>query len=363
MTSTTETMPPPVAVPETAYRHELDEDLTCVGVERVTHDVASFALRPRGDAWLRFRPGQYLTLTVPVGPEALSRCYTISSSPLWADSVTITVKRVPDGPVSNWLHDNLRPGGTVRGSGPLGVFSSDHHPAERYLFLSAGSGITPVMSMTRTLHGCGSPVDIAFVHSARTPDDIIFRSELDHLDATSPAVHVTVVCEDGAGHHWTGPRGRLTLESLLDAVPDVAEREVFTCGPPGYREAVRALLADTGADPARCHEESYVLGEATQGAAPESEDGSAVRTHVVELARTGRSINCPVGTSVLEAAARAGIQLSSSCAEGVCGTCKSTLVSGRVEMRHAGGIRPREVADGKILLCCSTPREALVIDA
>ena len=363
MTTTPQTLPPPVVDPTAAYRDELDEDLVCVGVERVTHDVASFTLRPSGGSRLRFRPGQYLTLTVPVGLEELSRCYTISSSPLRADSFTVTVKRVPDGPVSNWLHDHLRPGVTVRASGPLGVFSTDHHPAGKYLFLSAGSGITPLMSMTRTLHGCGSPADIAFVHSARTPEDIIFRDELAHLDACSPTVRVTLVCEEDAGHDWPGLRGRLTLEALLGAVPDVAEREVFTCGPPGYREAVRTLLAEAGVEPARCHEESYDLGEGTQGDLPAVSQDPTVRTHVVELARTGRSLDCPEGMSVLEAAARAGLQLPSSCAEGVCGTCKSDLVSGSVDMDHAGGIRPREIADGKILLCCSTPREALVIDA
>jgi glycine betaine monooxygenase B len=345
-----------------AGRDEFDEDLLCVEVEQVTHDVASFVLRLAGGDRLSFRPGQYLTLTVPVGSEWLSRCYTISSSPLWPDSVTITVKRVPGGPVSNWLHDTLRPGGTVRASGPLGEFSTDHYPAKKYLFLSAGSGVTPLMSMTRTLHGCGATADVAFLHSARTPDDIIFRTELERLDATYPSLRVTVICEEDAGRPWGGPLGRLTHETLLGAVPDIRDREIFTCGPPGYRQAVRVLLARAGVDPARCHEESYDLGEDAPVVPSASGAGSGC-SHLVELARTGRVLECPAGMTVLDAALLAGIQLPSSCAEGVCGTCKSQLVSGSVDMRHGGGIRPREVAQGKILLCCSSPCEDLVIDA
>ncbi len=363
MTSTTERPISSLAGEAPTYRDELDEELLCFEVRQETTDVASFVLRSATEAWLRFSPGQYLTLTVNVAGERLSRCYSISSSPLWPDAVTVTVKRVPGGPVSNWLHDHLRPGRTVHASGPLGSFTTDRHPSDRYLFLSAGSGITPLMSMARTLHGCNSPADVAFVHSARTPDDIIFQSELEHLDATSPTFRVTVVCEDDGGFPWTGLTGRLDLDSLRAAVPDVLQREVFTCGPPGYREAVRHILAEAGVELSRSHEESYVIGEPAGSPHTPADDTSPVRGHAVELARTGRAFECPDGMSVLEAAERAGVRLPSSCAEGVCGTCKTQLVTGSVDMRHAGGIRPPEVAAGNILLCCSTPCQDIVLDA
>jgi ferredoxin len=171
-------------------------------------------------------------------------------------------------------------------------------------------------------------------------------------------VRVVVVCEgDANDERWTGARGRVDLPTLLDAAPDLVEREVFTCGPAPYMQAVRGLLVRAGADPARCHEESFDLG---LGDAPEPVAGGP--THTVELRRTGLSIECDESTTVLAATARAGLSLPSSCQEGVCGTCKTTLLAGRVEMHHAGGIRPREIASNKILLCCSTPREDLVLD-
>lgn len=341
------------------WRDDLDDTLVCAEVADVTHDVRSFVLRPAQPVAYRFQPGQHLTLTVEMEGRAVSRCYTIASSPWRPDELTITVKRVPGGLVSNWLHDHLRPGDPVTVDGPLGRFSTAHHPAEKYLFLSAGSGITPLMSMLRTIHGAREPVDVVFVHHARTPADIIFRDELRVIEAEQPGVRVVVVCEDDAERErWTGPRGRVKLPMLLDVAPDLIDREVFTCGPAPYMEAVRGLLARAGADPDRCHEESFDLA-----AGPAPVTTSTGPTYTVELRRSGRTVECDESTTVLAAAARAGLSLPSSCQQGMCGTCKTTLVSGRVEMNHAGGIRPREIAQDQILLCCSTPREDLVLDA
>lgn len=122
--------------------------------------------------------------------------------------------------------------------------------------------------------------------------------------------------------------------------------------------AVRDMLASEGFDMAHHHEESFTFEPPV---AAESEPGVGTGFKV-QLARTGRTIECDAETPVLAAAAREGITLPASCAQGMCGTCKTTLLSGSVDMRHAGGIRPREIANNKILLCCSTPQEDLVID-
>ncbi|WP_109473878.1 hybrid-cluster NAD(P)-dependent oxidoreductase [Ornithinimicrobium cavernae] len=346
-------------VSEPALSDDFSGLLTCVGTTQVTHDVRSLEFALPGAAGLRFAPGQYLTLTVPGEEGPLERCYTISSSPAEPHRPTITVKR--SGPVSSWLHDHLRVGGTVEASGPFGMFSTTTHPADRYLFLSAGSGITPLMSMTRALRDLGDAADIVFVHCARTPDDIIFRDELDELAARGVAA-VTVLCqEDSPRETWQGPRGRLTLPALLTAAPDLLDREVFTCGPPGFMSAVNEHLELVSADPARCHQESFVLDAGTPRAEPAA--GAGTTTRQVVFRRSGRTIECDSATTVLAAAAWAGLTVPSSCGEGVCGTCKSLLLCGSVDMQHAGGIRPREIDEGKILLCCSTPLEDLEIDA
>ena len=357
--TTTLSGPTLAGLAELESRDELDHTLVCTAVHDVTHDVRTFVLRPAEPAAYRFQPGQHLTLTIEAGGVPVSRCYTIASSPWRPDDLTITVKRVPGGVVSNWLHDHLRPGDPVAVEGPYGRFSTAHHPAERYLFLSAGSGITPLMSMLRTIHAAREPLDVVFVHHARTPADIIFRDELEVIEAEHPGVRVVVVCEDDAeGERWTGLRGRVSLPVLLGVAPDLLEREVFTCGPAAYMDAVRALLAQAGADADRCHEESFDLAPSHPPART-----SAGPTYTVELRRSGQTLECDEGTTLLSAAAQAGLSLPSSCQEGMCGTCKTTMLSGSVEMSHAGGIRPREIAQDKILLCCSTPCEDVVLDA
>ncbi len=198
------------------------------------------------------------------------------------------------------------------------------------------------------------------MHHARTPADIVFRDELAVLDDTHPGIRVAVaVEEDAEGEVWTGHRGRMSADLLRAVAPDLAERDVFVCGPSPYRDAVRSLLLDHGVDPARIDEESYVLDGPGSREAPAPE----AATFAVELRRSGRTLACPAGTMILDAAAEAGLSLPSSCGEGVCGTCKTTLLSGAVDMRHAGGIRPREIAASKVLVCCSTPTEDVVLDA
>ncbi|MEP7089182.1 MAG: hybrid-cluster NAD(P)-dependent oxidoreductase [Nocardioidaceae bacterium] len=344
---------------------DIDQELVCTDVVAVTHDVATFVLGSPDGRLFGFRPGQHLTLTVDATGVPLERCYTISSAPTRPGGLAVTVKRVPGGPVSNWLHDHLVVGGRVRATGPLGVFTMDAHPAPRHLFLSAGSGITPLMSMARTLHDLPDPHDVVFVHSARTPTDIVFRDELAAMAAAGTGIRVSTVCESDAGDRtWEGERGRLTLPMLLRIAPDLLDREVFVCGPAAYRESVQRLLAEAGVDPARCHQESFVLGAAPTAVPTAASAGPAARTSfAVELRRSGRVVTCEAGTSVLEAAARAGVTLPSSCGEGVCGTCRTTRLEGTVDMQHGGGIRPREVARRQVLLCCSTPLEDLVVDA
>ena len=348
------------------WREEIDQPLVCVGVQQETHDVISFTLRADETTMLRFDAGQHLTLTAEIDGELLSRCYTIASAPTRPDSLSITVKRVADGPFSNWLHDHVRIGTRLWVTGPHGRFSTAQHPAKRYLFLSAGSGITPLMSMARTAADLVSTSDIAFVHSARTPADIIFRAELARLQASHGGFRVVAVCEqDCEGEAWHGPRGRLGLPLLREAVPDLTEREVFTCGPAPYMDAVRSLLGQAGVDPSRCHEESFdfTKAAAADGAVPCIPSAQAeTSVHSIELRRSARTIPCDAGTSILTAAALAGVTLPSSCGEGVCGTCKSTLISGNVEMNHGGGIRKREIEQNKILLCCSTPTTDIVVD-
>lgn len=345
---------------------DLDQQLVLRHRVQVTHDVVALVLQPADGSTVRFAPGQYLTLVVPVAGRPLERCYTISSPPTRPHLLTITVKRVPGGEVSPWLHDRLRPGDVVHARGPLGAFTLADHPAPAYLLLSAGSGITPTLATLRTLadlQGLGGPTDVVVVHSGRSEADLVCRAELDGLAAAHPGLRVHWLRDDVEGH--------LTAPLLAARVPDVREREVLTCGPPGYMAAARGVLAELGVEGSRCHEESFTLPVAqpaavTPAVAPSptaSPTAGGADGCTVRFRRSGREVTCPPGVTVLEAAASAGVVLPSSCQQGLCGSCKSTLLAGSVDMNHQGGIRPREIAQSSFLPCCSVPQGDIDVDA
>jgi glycine betaine catabolism B len=355
------------------WTSDAEETLVCCQVRQETHDVKSFFFTsPQGRAFV-FEPGQFITLDLEIDGETINRCYTISSAPTRPHTISITVKRVPGGKVSNWLHENLKAGVAVRVLGPAGEFTCARHPARKYLFLSAGSGITPLMSMSRAHYELNEDRDIVFVHSARTPDDIIFARELDLIAANQCNFRTSFVCERvGTRTNWPGITGFLTLPLLRLIAPDFMEREIYTCGPASYMKAVRDLIDAAGFERERYHEESFSFealaepaAQASKEAAPQTASSDATQTagrFAVTFAKSHRDIECGGDQHVLEAARQAGMRLPASCTQGMCGTCKVKLVSGQVEMKHNGGIRQREIDQGMVLLCCSKPLSDLVID-
>ena len=348
---------------------DCEGDLVCRAVTQETHDVRTFHFAPHfapeRPARFRFEPGQFLTLELPVQGETIHRCYTISSPPTRPETVSISAKRVVGGPASNWLHDAMRPGMRLRATGPSGEFVLPPGPSGKLLFLSGGIGATPSISMVRALFDRAEDQDVLFVHSARTPADIVFRDELALMARRMPRLRVAHVVERTEGEPgWPGLVGRLDEQALALLAPDLPEREVYCCGPAPYMAAVRAMLGAAGFDRSRYHEESFSF-EQLPGAVIEDvleAEAQVPAGFSVTFAKSGKTVPCGAGTTVLDAARQAGMRLPHACAKGVCGTCKSRMLSGRVDMRHGGGIRPREVDQGLVLLCCSRPLEDLVID-
>lgn len=345
---------------------ESDDSLVCVAVHNETHDVKTFTFAADPPRRFRFEAGQFLTFTFDADGRQLSRCYTIASPPTRPDRVQITSKRVPKGELTPWLHEHLKPGMRVPVVGPAGDFCAGRAPAgAKLLLLSGGSGITPLMSVARAATDLAQPADILFVHSARSPADIVFRAEQALLAARHPGFRPVAICEaDSPGETWQGFRGRLSLPMLRLIAPDLAERHVYCCGPAPYMAAVRAMLGEAGFDMARYHEESFDFARL---AAAEPDIAAEViaaepASFKVEFTKSGTTVNCGPATFVLDAARAAGLRLPSSCTQGMCGTCKSKLVSGQVDMKHQGGIRKREIDAGMILICCSKPLSDLVIE-
>jgi glycine betaine catabolism B len=342
-------LPPP-------WDPERDDTLVCVATRQETHDVRTFVFRPDQPRLLQFLPGQFMTFELDaIGQQ---RCYTIASPPTRPFRIEVTAKR--SGPASTWLHDHLSPGMRLRVSGPSGDFSFGAEPRGKYLFLAAGSGITPLMSMARATHDLGTDADIILVQSARTEADLLFPGELRAMTARPGFRTASIVERDAPGTRWDGFRGRISAPILAALAPDLLAREVLCCGPAQYMTSVRALLTAAGFDFSRYREESFTFA----GGEPEPQPvaASAAEGFKVVFSRSARTIACPPDMTVLAAARAAGLRLPSACQKGVCGTCKSHMTAGKVEMRHGGGIRQREIDAGMVLLCCSTPTSDLVVE-
>lgn len=344
----------------------------CVKTIQETIDVKTYCFMSEQPIMFFFKPGQFVTLELEIAGEQTFRSYTISSSPSVPYSFSITVKRVAGGLVSNWLHDNLTVGTVLAVHGPAGNFNSIDFPANKVLFLSGGVGITPLMSMVRWAYDTNAEVDIDFVHSARTPSDIIFHRELDTMSSRISNFHLHLICERiESGQGWHGHRGFLDILRLQLISPDFLDREVFCCGPTPYMQAIRQLLVDAGYDMSRYHEESFgatPVAEEDQAvleaenAAEESEASNTEDMLQVAFAKTGKSVMISPQETLHAAAANLGLHIPKACGMGICGTCKVLVNSGEVEMQHNGGITEDDVDAGYVLSCCSRPKGDIVID-
>jgi glycine betaine catabolism B len=199
-------------------------DLTvkCMQIIEETTDAKTFRFVAEPPVLFSYKPGQFVTLDLEIDGAQISRSYSISSTPSRPHSLEITVKRVPSsspdlprGLVSNWLNDNLQVGDRLKLSGPMGKFTCFNYPAPKLLFLSAGSGITPMMGMSRWIHDSGADCDVVFFHSARTANDVIFRDELELLATRQQNFHLAISLTGKSSS--TGLKGRLS-PAMLEVV-------------------------------------------------------------------------------------------------------------------------------------------------
>lgn len=347
--------------PDASGAEDAEHELVCVDIRQETHDVKTFTFRSAEAKPFAFTAGQYLRFAVDVQGEPLSRCYSASSSPLRPSLISVTVKRVDGGVVSNWLHDHLAVGNRLNGVGPSGLFMLPAAATGPLLLVSGGSGITPVMSILRGLADAHRYPDIVFLHAARTPADLVFRDELEYRAKVTPNLRVVFLPERCENAGYVGVHGRISDALLQVAVPDLADRTVMCCGPAPFMNAVRQICAARGVAPERYIEESFGTAPEVAPASPPA-DAAGAPTFKVTFAKQGKTLDVRADQTVLSAARQGGLKLPTSCGNGVCGTCKSKLLSGRVDMKHSGGIRQREVDAGFFLPCCSRALSELVVD-
>ncbi|MGF0538099.1 2Fe-2S iron-sulfur cluster-binding protein [Agrobacterium sp. ES01] len=354
------------------YRHvdemrpwsDKEHMLECVAWTPETPDVMTFTFKSDHPGhWFRYQPGQFLTLELPVGPEPVMRTYTISSTPSRPYTIQVTAKAQKDSIGTRWMMEHLQPGMKLKAYGPVGDFSYVRHPGDKYLFISAGSGITPMMSMTRDLSDREPDSDIAFVHCARSPNDIIFRWELEYKARYMPHFTLGFIVEQlERTQLWSGLKGWVDRAKISLLVPDFLDRKVFCCGPAPFMATVKDALQSAGFDMDHYHEEAFLPAAAPAPiVVPDYADGE--KPTKVTFAMSGKDGLCEPGHTLLQAARASGVRIAAACESGLCGTCKVMKLKGEVDMQHNGGILEEEIEEGYILACCSRPLTPVEIEA
>ncbi|MHA6326387.1 FAD-binding oxidoreductase [Roseivivax sp. CAU 1753] len=342
-----------------------DEELECTIVVPEAPNVRTFAFRSPSGRPFDYRPGQFITLALPVPGNPVERTYTLSSAPSRPLTLSVTVKRHAGSVGTAWMFDHLKPGMRLRAYGPAGQFTLGN-PRGKYLFIAAGSGITPMMAMASYLYDFGDQPDARLIACARRPSELIFKQRLIHMASRVPGLHLSfAVTEEEPYEVWTGYLGRLNQLMLGLMAPDYLDREIYCCGPEDFMTMVREALAGMGYDMDRYHQESFAAPAALAEDVPAFDDPLPQEAADAEVSfvRSGVTVPCHETDTILALSRAKGLRIPSGCTFGICGTCKVRKTAGEVHMVHNGGISEDDIEAGYILACCSHPKGRVEIEA
>jgi ferredoxin-NADP reductase len=312
-----------------------------VEVRRETVDSATLVIKPGWGFTFDYQPGQYIGIGLQVDGRWRWRSYSLTSSPVTqARTITITVKAMPEGFLSTHLVGGVAPGTIVRLAAPQGNFVLPDPAPASVLFLTGGSGITPVMSMLRTLARRDQITDIVHLHSAPTESDVMFGAELAELERTHEGYRLR--------KRATRTEGRLDPGRLDDELPDWRERETWACGPEGMLDAAERVWSAAGVRE-RLHLERFAVSKA----AVHGQGGT------VEFARSGKSVTVDAATPLMDAGEQVGIRMPFGCRMGICQSCVVGLLEGHVRDLRTGA---EKEPGSRVQTCISAASGDCVLD-
>jgi len=293
-----------------------------------TRDAATVVIRP-GRSWRPHTPGQYVRIGIDVDGVRQWRAYSITSDLTRTDGcISVTVKAIPGGKVSNHLVHRAKPGTIVQLDQATGEFCLPEARPGKALFVTAGSGITPVMGILRNHPEL---TDVVLVHSAPTADDVVFGADLRAMAAEG---RITLI------EQHTDSAGMLDARSIADLVPDLHERSTWACGPVGMLEALEEHWAAAGlAD--RLYTERFRPRVVVTG-----EGGT------VSFTKNGTTLEADGATPILDAAEEAGVLMPSGCRMGICYGCVLPLREGAVRDLRNGELTVAAPGDGVLIQTC-----------
>lgn len=320
-------------------------------VVRETADAHTLVLEPVEGEAFDYRPGQFLTVRVPSErPGGAARCYSLCSSPHGDDKAAITVKRTAAGYASNWICDHVVAGTELEVLPPAGTFVPTTLD-EDLLLVAGGSGITPVLSILKSVLRAGRG-RVHLVYANRDEDSVIFRDQLAGLVGEHPdRLCVT---------HWLeSVQGRPDRASLATLLAPYADREAFVCGPEVFMDLATAALHDLGAGRERVHVERFVSLEGDPFAVVEVEvpdDAGDAAALEVTLDGETTALAWPPSGKLLDVLLAAGVAAPFSCREGNCSACACVVLEGEVDLEHNQVLDEVDLAEGLVLACQARPR-------
>ncbi len=339
-------------------------------IDQETPDVKTFRFVAchGGGIPFSYLPGQFLTLTLPVGDTPIRRSYTISSSPTQGYHCEITVKREDQGAGSRYLHDRVKVGDSLEVKAPSGKFVFTGKEADGVVLIGGGVGITPMMSITRALTDMAWPGDIYFIVACQDPEHFIFESEIRLLEARYSNLHLFAAMSRIDQDRGQYRRGRLSKEMLDQWVPDITSKWIHLCGAPPMMDGVKQILEEMNVPTDRIHTENFGSAQKPKSKAAQTPQAAPAKVEAtgngaVTFSASDVSTELLPDETVLEAGERVGVDIDYSCRVGSCGECKVKLLSGEVTMQEEDGLDPGEKDQGIILACQAMSKSEITVDA
>jgi 3-ketosteroid 9alpha-monooxygenase subunit B len=320
-------------------------------VIRETADACSLVLDvPDGlKGIFRYEAGQFLTLQVPFEGKTLSRCYSLSSAPACDLEFKVTVKRVADGRISNWINDRVRDGDTIMCLPPGGRFTLNGDSNDLVLF-AAGSGITPVISLIKSAL-VSTERRVKLMYANRDPGSVIFRDSLEQLVTAYPGR-----CE--VIYRFDDRDGYIHARDIALWVEGLEAAEFYVCGPAPFMNVVERSLLESRIPEAHIHIERFVSPpDPDEHADAPEQPGSSAGEGRLSVSLEGNVYDVPYqpGQTVLSASQGAGLRPPFSCTDGFCGCCMAKVTRGSVRMIQNDFLSKKEVEQGWVLTCQAIP--------
>ena len=335
--------------------------LTVVNVKKETDQAVTISFKNnRIFNKIHYKPGQFLTLKIPINGHVESRAYSFSSDPYTEKSLKITVKKVENGLISNYLNTEVKAGQKMTIDKPMGSFyiepNSEHK--KQYVLFDGGSGITPVFSILKTVLAKEPHSKVVLIYANLNIENIIFLKELQELSKThSDRLSVAYILSENTNPLFhSGFVTKEIIEKIFDKHDlEFTDHKYMMCGPSGFMRTVKEILKSKSIAPSKIQTEVF------KAAKIKIDSKNLLSKVTIKHKGTTHNLEVPGNRTILEQAMKENIALPYSCRSGMCNTCKAQCVSGEVQLTKGHLLPENEVRNGAILTCVSYPSSEEVI--